>query len=132
MFTNNTSAPVCAIRVAPSVSRYFEVYVYTASPIAPGGSVTVPIADVGQDVETVGCRAGDDDGAIATFSFDPHAGRAAAAQAIAASAARDRAAIQPAPWRSCVASPMCSSSTARSVRPSTAAASPAKWAAAPR
>ena len=60
--------------VAPTVSRYFEVYVYTASPIAPGGSVTVPIADVGQDVETVGCRAGDDDGAIATFSFDPSPG----------------------------------------------------------
>ena len=74
MFTNNTSAPVCAIRVAPSVSRYFEVYVYTAAPILPGGSVTVPVADVGQDVETVGCGAGDDDGAIATFSFDPTPG----------------------------------------------------------
>jgi len=74
VFTNNTRAPVCAIRVAPSVSRYFEVYVYTASPIPPGGSVTVPVADVGQDVETVGCRAGDGDGAIATFSFDPAPG----------------------------------------------------------
>jgi len=73
VFTNNNSAPVCAIRVAPSVSRYFEVYVYTAAPILPGGSVTVPIADVGQDVETVGCRAGDDD-VLAKFDFDPAAG----------------------------------------------------------
>ena len=68
------SVPVCSIRVAPSVSRYFEVYVYTASPIPTGGSVTVPVGDLIQDVETVGCRAGDDEGAIATFSFDPQPG----------------------------------------------------------
>ncbi len=73
IFTNNTRVPVCAIRVAPSVSRYFEVYVYTASPIAPGGSVTVPIADVGQDVETVRCTTDEDD-VLATFSFDPMPG----------------------------------------------------------
>jgi len=73
-FTNNTSGPVCAIRVAPSVSRYFEAYVYTASPIAPGGSVTVPLADVGQDVETVGCHATDEDHVVAKFAFDPQPG----------------------------------------------------------
>jgi hypothetical protein len=70
-FTNNGSDPVCAIRVAPSVSRYFEVYVYTAQPIAPGAAVTVPVAEVGQDVETVGCTGADD--VVATFSFRPSA-----------------------------------------------------------
>ena len=74
VFTNNTHVPLCAIRVAPSVSRYFEVYVYTASPIAPGGAVTVPVADVGQDVETVGCKTGDTDDVVARFSFDPTPG----------------------------------------------------------
>ena len=32
---NNSDVPVCAVRVAPSVSRYFEVYVYTAVPDRP-------------------------------------------------------------------------------------------------
>jgi len=72
-FTNNTHAPICAIRVAPSVSRYFEVYVYDAAPIASGASVTVPVADVGQDVESVGCGSGDKD-VVATFTFDPQPG----------------------------------------------------------
>ncbi len=74
-FTNNDTEPVCTIRIAPSVSRYFEVYVYTAAPIAPGATVSVPVADVGQDVESVGCRASEDDeDVLATFSFDPQPG----------------------------------------------------------
>jgi hypothetical protein len=74
VFTNSTNVPVCAIRVAPSVSRYFEVYVYAASPIVRGGSVTLPVADVGQDVETVGCKGGETDDVLARFSFDPQPG----------------------------------------------------------
>jgi hypothetical protein len=69
-FANNGKEPVCAIRVAPSLSRYFEVYVYTAAPIVAGATVTVPVAAVVQDVETVGCP-GDD--VLASFSFDPGA-----------------------------------------------------------
>jgi hypothetical protein len=68
-FTNNGDQPVCEIRVAPSVSRYFEVYVYIAAPIAARATVAVPVADVGEDVETVGC-AGE---IVASFSFRPSA-----------------------------------------------------------
>ena len=34
-FTNNGDEPVCAVRIAPTSSRYFEVYVYDTQPIAP-------------------------------------------------------------------------------------------------
>ena len=63
---------MCLVRIAPSVSRYFEVYVYTAQPIVRGARVSIPVAAVRQDVEAVGCAAGDDD-VLATFSFDPDA-----------------------------------------------------------
>ena len=33
-FVNNGDTPICAIRIAPSTSRYFEVYVFD-SPVAP-------------------------------------------------------------------------------------------------
>ena len=42
---------------------------FTADPIAPGATVTLPVADVEQDVETVGC----DDEELASFSFRPAA-----------------------------------------------------------
>ena len=75
VFTNNTSVPVCAIRVAPSVSRYFEVYVYTASPIAPrrlghgAGRRRRPGRRDGRLP-----RRGRPTAALATFSFDPQPG----------------------------------------------------------
>jgi hypothetical protein len=68
-FTNNGDQPVCAIRVAPSVSRYFEVYVYMAAPIAAGATVVVPVADVGEDVETADCTGK----TLVSFSFRPSA-----------------------------------------------------------
>ena len=70
-FTNNGDEPVCRVRIAPSVSRYFEVYVYSAQPITRGAQVTIPVAAVRQDVETVGCQPGTDD-VLAKFSFDPN------------------------------------------------------------
>jgi hypothetical protein len=71
-FTNNGDEPVCLVRIAPSASRYFEVYVYTAQPVARGAQVTIPVAAVHQDVETVGCRPGADE-VLSKFSFDPNA-----------------------------------------------------------
>ena len=59
------------MRIAPSASRYFEVYVFTAQPIAPrrrGHARRSPTVD--QDVETVGCD-GDE---LASFSFRPDGG----------------------------------------------------------
>jgi hypothetical protein len=73
-FTNDGTEPVCLIRVAPSVSRYFEVYVYTAQPITQGNQVTIPVGAVRQDVETVGCHGGTDE-VLAKFSFDPNAAK---------------------------------------------------------
>ena len=35
-FTNNGERAVCAVRIAPESSRYFEVYVFDDTPIAPG------------------------------------------------------------------------------------------------
>ena len=58
------------MRIAPSTSRYFEVYVFTAAPITPGATITLAVADVDQDVETVAC----DDEVLASFSFRPAAG----------------------------------------------------------
>jgi hypothetical protein len=68
---NVAAEPICAIRVAPSISRYFEVYVYDAAPVAPGATATVPVADVRQDAQLVGCGA--DDPVLERFSFDPDA-----------------------------------------------------------
>jgi hypothetical protein len=66
-FINNGTVPVCLIRIAPSVSRYFEVYVYTAAPIATGATASVPVAAVGQDVESMDCTGNK----VASFSFTP-------------------------------------------------------------
>ena len=70
-FTNNGEDPLCAVRIAPESSRYFEVYLYDATPIAPGSSVTLPVADVDQDVEAVACGSGE---IVASFDFAPQAG----------------------------------------------------------
>jgi hypothetical protein len=70
-FTNNGEEPLCALRIAPESSRYFEVYLYDANPIAPGASVALPVADVDQDVEAVACGSGE---VVAAFDFAPQAG----------------------------------------------------------
>ena len=68
-FRNDGDDDICAVRIAPSVSRYFEVYVFDAQPIAPDATITLPVAAVTQDVETVGC----DDEELTSFSFQPDA-----------------------------------------------------------
>ena len=70
VFRNDGEVDVCAVRIAPSSSRYFEVYVYRAQPIAPGSQITIRVAAVDQDVEAVGC----DDTELASFSFQPATG----------------------------------------------------------
>ena len=76
-FVNNGEDDVCAILVAPSTSDFFEDYVFS-SPMQPGASVIIPIADVSQDVEVWGCAgATDDDESTPTrsdFDFDPTRG----------------------------------------------------------
>jgi hypothetical protein len=72
-FVNDGDETVCMVRIAPSQSRYFEVYVYTAQPIAKGATVSIPVAAVRQDVETVGCNRGADE-VLAKFSFTPQPG----------------------------------------------------------
>lgn len=69
-FRNDGEIDVCAVRIAPSASRYFEVYVYAAQPVTPGAQITITVAAVDQDVEAVGC----DDAELASFSFQPAAG----------------------------------------------------------
>jgi len=69
-FTNDGDAAICALRIAPSASRYYEVYVFRARPITPGSTVTLAVGDVDQDVQTVGC----DGRELASFSFRPDAG----------------------------------------------------------
>ncbi len=68
---NDGDTDVCAVRIAPATSRYFEVYLYRADPIAPGESITLPVAAVPQDVESIGC----DGDVVAQFRFDPTPGR---------------------------------------------------------
>jgi hypothetical protein len=66
-FVNDGDTPICAIRIAPSTSRYFEVYVFDA-PVTPKGEVTLPVADVRQDVETTACGG---NAVVAAFDFHP-------------------------------------------------------------
>jgi hypothetical protein len=67
-FTNNADVPVCGVRIAPTTSRYFEVYVFDEEPVAPGATVKLTVAAVDQDVATMSCRKGD---VLATFDFRP-------------------------------------------------------------
>jgi hypothetical protein len=67
-FTNNADGPVCGVRIAPATSRWFEVYVFDEDPLAPGATITLPVAAVDQDVETMSCRKGE---VLATFGFRP-------------------------------------------------------------
>ena len=71
-FANNGSDPLCAVRIAPQDSTYFEVYLYDATPITPGSLVTLPVAEVDQDVEAVACGSGE---IVAGFDFEPEAER---------------------------------------------------------
>jgi hypothetical protein len=66
-FRNDATAAICSVRIAPSASRYFEVYVFTAQPVEPGAEITLPVAAVEQDVQAVGCD-GDE---LASSSFEP-------------------------------------------------------------
>lgn len=70
-FVNDGATAVCTIRIAPATARYFESYVYLAAPIAPGAAVTLTVAGVEQDVETLAC----DGSRLASFSFLPDAAR---------------------------------------------------------
>jgi hypothetical protein len=76
-FVNNGEEDVCAVLVAPSTTDFFEDFVFS-SPMRPGSSVIIPIADVSQDVEVWGCAgAADDDDTTPTrsdFDFDPTPG----------------------------------------------------------
>ena len=42
---------------------------FDAQPVTPDATITLPVADVTQDVETVGC----DDEELTSFSFQPDA-----------------------------------------------------------
>jgi hypothetical protein len=66
-FRNDGEQDVCAVRIAPSTSRYFEAYVFDG-PVTSKSEVTLPVADVRQDVETTAC---DDAAVVASFDFDP-------------------------------------------------------------
>jgi hypothetical protein len=72
-FVNNGEEPVCAVFVAPSTSDYFEDFVF-ASPLPPSASVLIPIADVPQDVEVLGCLGQNDDRVLSDFEFNPTRG----------------------------------------------------------
>ena len=56
------------MRIAPATSRYFEAYVFDVEPVAPGAVISLPVADVDQDVETMSCRKGE---VLASFAFRP-------------------------------------------------------------
>ncbi|MET0458692.1 MAG: hypothetical protein ABW195_05570 [Ilumatobacteraceae bacterium] len=66
-FVNNGDTPICAVRIAPSTSRYFEAYVFDA-PVAPKNVVTLAVADVRQDVETTACNS---NAVVTSFAFHP-------------------------------------------------------------
>jgi hypothetical protein len=67
-FANDGDEPICAVRIAPATTRYFEVYVYDAAPVTPGSAITLAVAAVEQDVETVGCAGGE---VLGAFRFHP-------------------------------------------------------------
>ncbi len=68
-FRNNGDDAVCAILIGPSSSDYYEAYPFRGPPpVRPGDIVTIPVADVRQDVRTIGCADGEP---LSQFSFDP-------------------------------------------------------------
>ena len=70
---------ICAVRIAPSTQPLLRgLRLRRASPIAPGATITLPVADVDQDVETVGC----DDEELTSFSFRPDAETSPVARAV--------------------------------------------------
>jgi hypothetical protein len=74
-FVNNGEEDVCAVLVAPSTTDFFEDFVFS-TPMRPGSSVIIPIADVSQDVEVWGCAGADDETTPtrSDFDFDPTPG----------------------------------------------------------
>jgi hypothetical protein len=75
-FVNNGEEDVCAVLVAPSTTGFFEDFVFS-SPMRPGSSVIIPIAEVSQDVEIWGCAGADDETTPtrSDFDFDPTPGQ---------------------------------------------------------
>ncbi len=67
-FVNDGDEDVCTVLVAPTQTRYFEAYVFEADPIGPGAIVTLPLADVRQDVRTLSCNPQE---ILGEFDFDP-------------------------------------------------------------
>jgi hypothetical protein len=69
-FVNDGQEPVCAVLLAPTKARVFEAYLFDARPIESGVVITVPVADVDQDVETLSCNKSPRH-LVASFEFDP-------------------------------------------------------------
>ena len=71
-FINNGADEVCGVRIAPVTSSYFEAYLFDVEPVASGMVISLPVAAVDQDVETLSCRKGE---VLATFEFRPAVGQ---------------------------------------------------------
>ena len=52
-FSTTATTPICGVRIAPSTSRYFEVYVFDVEPVAARSGVHAARRRRRQDVETM-------------------------------------------------------------------------------
>lgn len=65
---NAGSAPICALRLAPSRAGYFDAYEMSARPIAPGQSMTLAVAATEHELRATRCG---DEGATDSYEFQP-------------------------------------------------------------
>ncbi|MGI9051230.1 MAG: hypothetical protein ACR2HQ_01035 [Ilumatobacteraceae bacterium] len=68
-FRNNGRVDVCVVLIGPATANYYESFDLRDTPIEPGATVVIPVADVRQDLRPLDC----DDTALADSSFDPSA-----------------------------------------------------------
>lgn len=66
---NRGTAPICAVRIAPTSAGYFDAYRFDTAPIAPGATITLAVAAVEQEVRVTSCDREAE--TLASFRFTP-------------------------------------------------------------
>lgn len=68
-FVNDGETAICLVRLAPRAAGYFEAYDFTTTPIGPGATINLALADVRQALQAVAC--GPDGQVVVDTDFVP-------------------------------------------------------------
>ena len=66
---NNGNVDICGVLIGPASASYYESFDVGNTPIEPGATLVVPVADVRQDLRPIDCN----DAPLAEQGFDPSA-----------------------------------------------------------